>query len=75
MIQTDKEIENRIYSLNYRLQDVNSKLKIKKNFLSTPSNIIILILIILHTRIFTKGLLNYIEETNILLLIALIEFF
>lgn len=75
MIQTDKEIENRIYSLNYRLQDVNSKLKRKKYFLSMPSNIIILILIILHTCIFTKGLLNYIEETNILLLIALIEFF
>lgn len=74
MIQTDKEIENRIYSLNYQLQNINSKLKSKRVLLSTPFNIIVFILIIVHTCIFAKGLLSYIGGTSILSLFIFVEF-
>lgn len=75
MIQTDKEIENKIYSLDYRIHNINFKLKIKNAFVSTPFSIIIFILIIIHTCVFAEGLSNYIIDTNIILLIILVEFF
>lgn len=75
MIQTDKEIENKIYSLDYRIQNINLKLKIKNTFVSIPFSIIIFILIIIHTCVFANGLSNYIIDTNIILLIILVEFF
>lgn len=74
MIETDKEIENKINSLNYQLQQIENNIKIKKILTSNVANIILFFILILHTCIFAKGLYYYISYTYIFALFILLEF-
>ena len=74
MIETDREIVNKIDGLNYQLQQVETKIKIKKILTSNVANVILFIIIILHTCIFAKGLYYYFSNTYIFGLLILLDF-
>lgn len=74
MIETDKEITNKIDGLDYQVQQIESKIKIKKILTSNIANIILFFILILHSVIFAKGLYYYISNTYIFSLLILLEF-
>lgn len=74
MIETDREIVNKIDGLNYQLQQVETKIKIKKILTSNVANIVLFVILILHTCIFAKGLSYYFSNTYILGLLILLDF-
>lgn len=74
MIETDREIVNKIDGLNYQLQQVGTKIRIKKILTSNVANIVLFVILILHTCVFAKGLSYYFSNTYILGLFILLDF-